>query len=226
MAEATARSPFHRGEREVQASLGVRDKIEDIGQRFIRDHMPEEHRAFYEGLPYLLIGSVDASGRPWASLLVGRVGFVASPDPHTLTINTRRIFGDPLNENVSESSPVGVLGIEYSTRRRNRLTGKIATLADDGLEIRVDQTFGNCPQYIQAREPELLPEIDAVGDARPIQRMDRWSDRAQEIVSRADNFYIATHYSEDPDNVAHGADVSHRGGKPGFVRGRRLPVPA
>ena len=173
MTERSATSPFHRGEREIQARQGVRDKIEDIGQRFIRDHLPDEHRAFYEGLPYLLIGSVDASSRPWASVLVGRVGFAASADPHTLTINTRRIFGDPLDENLSEGSPVGVLGIDYSTRRRNRLTGKIATLADDCLEIHVDQTFGNCPQYIQAREPELPPEIDAVGDARPIQRMER-----------------------------------------------------
>ncbi|MFB3117474.1 MAG: pyridoxamine 5'-phosphate oxidase family protein, partial [Myxococcota bacterium] len=218
MAEPSTMSPFHRSEREVQARLGVRDKIEEIGQRFIRDHLPDEHRAFYEGLPYLLIGSVDTSGRPWASVLVGRVGFVTSPDPHTLVIDTPRIYGDPLNDSVSEGSPVGVLGIEYSTRRRNRLAGKIATLKDETLEIRVDQTFGNCPQYIQAREPEFLAEIDSVGDARRIQRMDRLSDRAQEIVSRADNFYIATYYSEDPNDVTHGADVSHRGGKPGFVR--------
>ncbi|MCZ6869911.1 MAG: pyridoxamine 5'-phosphate oxidase family protein [Gammaproteobacteria bacterium] len=218
MAEPSLASPFHRGEREIQSRLGVREKIEDIGQRFIRDHLPDEHRAFYEGLPYLLVGSVDATGRPWASVLVGRVGFLSSPDPRTLLIDTRRIYGDPLNENVSEGSAVGVLGIDYLSRRRNRLTGRIARFAEDCIEIRVDQTFGNCPQYIQAREPELLPEIDAVGDARPIHRMDRLSERAQEIVSSADNFYIATHYSEDSNDVTHGADVSHRGGKPGFVR--------
>ena len=218
MAEPSVESPVHRGEREIQTRLGIREQIEGVGQRCIRDHLVDEHRAFYEGLPYLFIGSVDASGRPWASVLVDRVGFVSSPDPHTLLIDTHRINGDPLNENVSKGSPVGVLGIEYTTRRRNRLTGKITTLTEDCLEIRVDQTFGNCPQYIQAREPELLPEIDVVGDVRPIQRMDRLSDRAQEIVSRADNFYIATHYSEDPNDVTHGADVSHRGGKPGFVR--------
>lgn len=30
----------------------MREKIEDIDQRFIRDHTPEEHGAFYERLPY------------------------------------------------------------------------------------------------------------------------------------------------------------------------------
>ena len=57
-------SPFHPGEREIQTRLGVREQIEDIGKRFIRDYMPEEHRAFYAQLPFLLIGSVDKAGRP------------------------------------------------------------------------------------------------------------------------------------------------------------------
>jgi hypothetical protein len=49
---ATAvRSPFHRGERDIQSRLGVREQIEDIGQRFIRDYMPDEHRQFYAKLP-------------------------------------------------------------------------------------------------------------------------------------------------------------------------------
>jgi len=42
-------------------------------------------------------------------------------------------------------------------------------------------------------------------------------DRAKEIIKNADHFYIATHYPGDDKNVTHGADVSHRGGKPGFV---------
>ena len=64
-------SPFHPGEQEIQARLGMRDEIEDIGQRFIRDHLPEQHQEFYANLPYLVVGSVDDAGRPWASLLAG-----------------------------------------------------------------------------------------------------------------------------------------------------------
>ena len=91
---ATAiRSPFHRGERDIQSRLGVREQIEDIGQRFIRDYMPDEHRQFYAKLPMLLIGSVDKSRRPWASVLVGRPGFVHSPEPKILQIESRLISG-------------------------------------------------------------------------------------------------------------------------------------
>ncbi|MCZ6720481.1 MAG: hypothetical protein O7A65_02955, partial [Proteobacteria bacterium] len=52
-------SPFHRGEREVQERVGVRDKIEQFGRRVIRDHLPDEHREFYAQLPFIFIGSVD-----------------------------------------------------------------------------------------------------------------------------------------------------------------------
>jgi len=114
-------SPFHRGEREVQTRLGVRDSVEAVGQRFIRDHMPGEHRAFFSQLPFVLIGAVDNGGRAWASLLMGRPGFVDSPDARTLTIKTRLVFGDPLAGLLSKGANVGLLGIEYQTRRRNRV---------------------------------------------------------------------------------------------------------
>ncbi|HEB29103.1 MAG TPA: 2Fe-2S iron-sulfur cluster binding domain-containing protein [Porticoccus sp.] len=211
-------SPFHRGEQDIQSRLGVREQVEELGQRFIRDHMPEQQRAFYAQLPYLLIGTVDDAGRPWASILAGRPGFVHTPDPYTLSIEARPIFGDPLNDTLSEGLQVGLLGIEYQSRRRNRMTGKVAALDDKYIDIKVDQTFGNCPQYIQARDYELLPDIDSIGEDRPVHRIKRLSDRAREIISLADNFYIATHYAGGSDDVTCGADVSHRGGKPGFVR--------
>ena len=48
--------------------------------------------------------------------------------------------------------------------------------------------------------------------------MQQFSDRAREMIALADNFYIATHCNDGADVVTCGADVSHRGGKPGFVR--------
>ncbi len=218
MSEQPVVSPFHEGEREIQTRLGVRDQLEDMGQRFIRSYMPDEHREFYEQLPYLLIGSVDKSGRPWASVLVGRSGFVRTPDEYTLSVNATRIHGDPLNQNLVPGAQVGVLGLDYRARRRNRLTGKITAFDAGSLTLKVDQAFGNCPQYIQAREAELLDGIDMPGEQRAQRPMTRLDDRAQAIVAKADHFFIATHYMGDEENVVHGTDVSHRGGRPGFVR--------
>ena len=218
MIDTVTQSPFHRGEREIQSRFGVRDQLEEIGQRFIHASMPGEHRQFYAQLPFLLLGSVDRSGRPWASVLVGRPGFAHSPDPRTLEIDTPMIFGDPLADNLAPGAQLGILGIEYQSRRRNRMNGEITSVSGAGMTIGIKQAFGNCPKYIQARSFEFLPGIESIGQAQPRHSLNSLGGRAREIIANSDNFYIATHYSEDSGKVSHGADVSHRGGKPGFVR--------
>ena len=197
MSQSSTLSPFHHGEREVQSRVGVRESSEQLGRRFIRNYLPGEHKTFFSQLPFVLIGAVDSLGRPWASILMGRPGFVDAPDANTLEINTRLVFGDPLNGLLAKGADVGLLGIEYHSRRRNRVAGQVAAIADHLITIRIDQTFGNCPQYIQSRDYELLPGIDAIGEPLARKELDSLNDRAREIIATADHFYIATHYSGD-----------------------------
>jgi predicted pyridoxine 5'-phosphate oxidase superfamily flavin-nucleotide-binding protein len=210
-------SPFHRGEQAIQAKLGVRERSEKIGAIAIRDHLPEQHQKFYSQLPFVFIGALDQHRLPWASVLFGRPGFMHAPDSKTLEIRTQMIDGDPLAHQLEPGSAVGVLGIEYETRRRNRLTARIEEMDDRKIRLSIDQTFGNCPQYIQARGLSLLEQIDSVGDARESENLDRISGVISEFVAQADNFYIASHHTEQVAVASNGADVSHRGGKPGFV---------
>ena len=81
-------SPWHAGERQIQASAGAAERMAVIGPKVIRDHLPEQHRDFYPLLPYLILGVVDEHGIPWATLLEGAPGFAHSPDPHTLQIDS------------------------------------------------------------------------------------------------------------------------------------------
>ena len=141
--QTPATSPFHDGERQVQERLGVRDKVETLARRAVRDHMPDQHRAFYEKLPFVLVGTVDKNGRPWASLLAGAPGFMATPDDKSLNIQASPLPGDPLAENLEPGASVAILGIEPETRRRNRMSGRLAAIFDGRLEIAVKQTFGN-----------------------------------------------------------------------------------
>ena len=91
-------SPWHRGEREVHRRLGISEEIEAIGGHNIRPFMPDQHRLFFAQLPFILVGSVDRTGRPWASLLSGSPGFVQSPDPRLLHVAALPAPGDPLVE--------------------------------------------------------------------------------------------------------------------------------
>lgn len=213
MADADT-SPFHPAEQAVQTSLGVRDAIEVFARRAVRDHMPQQHRDFFAMLPFLLVGSVDGQGRPWASMLVGQPGFAASPDPKTLAVTARPLAGDPLTENLQAGADVGILGIELATRRRNRLNGKIAATTGDGFTVAVTQSFGNCPQFIQTRDVVAAP-TPGVGR---ITRADRFDPATQTLISAADTLFVATAFADGEDHPSRGADVSHRGGKPGFVR--------
>jgi len=218
MPQTTEQSPFHRGEHAVQERVGVRERSEMIGQRTIRDHMPEQHREFYRQLPFVFIGAVDRAARPWASILVGRPGFIHSSDPRSLEIDAPMIDGDPLAGQLECGAAVGLLGIEYETRRRNRLSAQVVEAKRNGLSLKIVQTFGNCPQYIQARGFSLLEGIDLIGEPLETESFTTIDHRNGELIGAADNFYIATHHADAQDAASNGADVSHRGGNPGFVQ--------
>ena len=174
----TMQSPFHPGERAVQARVGVRDKAEVLGQRMIRDVMPDEHREFYATLPYLFVGSVDHRGQPWASMLFGRPGFANAPDAKTLDVAAGPIFGDPLRDNLAVDARLGVLGIDYATRRRNRLNGRVRNAQTKGFTVEVEQAFGNCPRFIQKRTVEVTDRIEQASDTLPVTDMNALNVRA------------------------------------------------
>jgi uncharacterized protein len=219
---------FHAGETSIQQRLGVREKIEDLGRRVVRDHMPDQHRSFFAQLPFLLIGALDSDRRPWATVLAGPPGFVRSPDPRTLIIDARPSSTDPLAEALVPGASIGLLGIEPHTRRRNRMNGVLQERSGSGLHVAVSQSFGNCPKYIQARRAEY---VETVAREAQVRRGSVLDGEHRERVRRADTFYIATAHPNADHGAARseGIDVSHRGGKRGFVRvdgeGSRLTIP-
>ncbi|MBL4864326.1 MAG: pyridoxamine 5'-phosphate oxidase family protein [Rhodobiaceae bacterium] len=216
-------SPFHKGEQEIQDRVGVRDRAEMLARRVVRDHMPDQHREFYEALPFLLLGSTDQAGRPWASVVAGPEGFISSPDPRRLKIQAAPLPGDPLAETLASGTPIGVLGIDPATRRRNRMTGKIGKVERQGseiggFEIDVAQAFGNCPKFIQTRSVHFSEEKDSADKTANVEKGTVLDAQAQNLIATADTFFIATTFKDENPSQADGSDVSHRGGKPGFVK--------
>ena len=148
-------TPFHEGERRVQDRAGTRARMEVAGPRLIRDHMPDQHRELFGKLPYLIVGAADASGQPWATVLTGAPGFV------TTTAQGMRIAAlpdpqDPVGQALRPGAAIGVLGIELSTRRRNRMNGRVRYVERAGFTVGVVQSFGNCPKHIHVRQHSLV----------------------------------------------------------------------
>ena len=183
------------------------------------DSMSEAHRQFFAQLRYVLVGADDAGGWPLATLLSGAPGFVASPDSTTLRISAEPGAGDPAAPALVAGSDIGILGIDLATRRRNRANGRIISHDARGVEVAVNQSFGNCPQYIQRRTVDAQIALREA-QAATVETMIHLDREALGSIERADTCFVAS-------RSLHGADISHRGGRPGFIRvdGDSLTIP-
>jgi uncharacterized protein len=208
---------FHAGEQALQARIGVRERMAFYGPRAIRDFLPDQHRAFFPLLTYLPVAVLGQGGWPIGTMLTGAAGFVTSPAPRSLRVAALAADGDPAAAGLSVSAPIGILGIDLSTRRRNRANGRITKLDDEGFSVGVEQSFGNCAQYIQLRDVAVNRGVSQV-TTETLASLDA---PARTMVAGSDTFFVASSAG------AAGLDMSHRGGRPGFVRvdDDRLTVP-
>jgi len=212
---AANEASFHAGEISLQREAGVAERLDRAGPQVIRSSLPEQHQEFFPQLPFLITGSLDQRGQPSASLLAGPPGFAFSPDPGRLRVDGLPSAGSALRANLQLGAPLGLLGIQAHTLRRNRVNGRVRELDGAGFCVEVDQSFGNCPKYIHAREAFY------VGVARPtVAELSTQLDaRARALITAADTFYLASAHPDALESPArsHGVDVSHRGGPAGFV---------
>jgi predicted pyridoxine 5'-phosphate oxidase superfamily flavin-nucleotide-binding protein len=208
--------PFNADELAAQALAGGGPH----GGGVMYDSMSEAHRQFFAQLRYLLIGAVEAGGWPIATLLSGAPGFVEAPDSATLRISAKPSPGDPAAHALVAGHDIGILGIDLATRRRNRANGRIVQQDARGVQVAVNQSFGNCPQYIQRRTLDAAPTAGGEAQAGAVESLVRLDRAARAAIERADTCFVAS-------RSAHGADISHRGGRPGFVRvdGDALTIP-
>ncbi|WP_299548838.1 pyridoxamine 5'-phosphate oxidase family protein [uncultured Tateyamaria sp.] len=178
---------FHEGELKLQDQTGWRARIDTMTQHLMRDYMSDQHREFFEGLEYIFLGTVDQSGLPHASIVTGQVGFATTPDPKTLVIQTGDRADARAYNALAIGQPVGVLGVDLSNRRRNRMHGRISDLDAHSITITVVQSYGNCPKYISLREISERA-IQVPGDATT--RRDGLSDADTAIIRAADTLEV------------------------------------
>lgn len=210
--------PFHKGELIAQALAGV-----DPFNAPIRNRMPDQHRTFFPLLPFLAVAVADAAGWPLATLVQGPPGFASSPDPARLDVAALPAPDDPVRARLVAGAPVGMLGIDLGTRRRNRLNGVVSALGDTGFAVDVVQSFGNCPRYIHVRA--LQPVERTPG---PVSAFDTGLPaRARAMLAETPTLFVASASGADAHDGAAGLDISHRGGPAGFARldGDVLVVP-
>lgn len=208
---------FHDGERAVQRRAGVETEAARLEGMLHRATLSGGFARFLAGRRFAALAGRDGAGRLWVSALAAEPGFLAVDDPTTLTIATTPVVGDPLYR-LPAGQAIGIVVIEFATRRRVRVNGTLTEVSDRELRIDVDQAYGNCPQYIQPRSLTPAPGGAASGTTRRSGHLTA-DDVAQ--LRRADTVFVGTAHP------TRGTDASHRGGPAGFVRvdGNRLSWP-
>ncbi|CAB9493680.1 pyridoxamine 5'-phosphate oxidase family protein [Alteromonas macleodii] len=231
---------FHHGEIALQKKLGIDKEIGERTKGFIRSYMPEQHRLFFTSSPFTVLALVNDEGYPVAVPVWGEGDFIESPSPtqlrFSLQVQVWNMMLGALDLDVISGSKVGIVGIEYATRRRNRLNGTINHANNGNLTILVDQSFGNCPQYIHKRNTTkrrrlaigVQPESNASCNVNMATTTTNVIDtRVRTIIESAETFFIASRHSSLGQEANEGLDVSHRGGKAGFVnvKGNTITFP-
>lgn len=211
MSELT--SVFHEGERRLHKKLDIEERQHQLGLRMVRDHMPDQHREFFAALESVHIGAIDSDGHPWAIMRTGAPGFMTSPNDKTLMISSKPLSGEPADLNFMIGAKTSVVGIEFETQRRNRLNATIEAATDSSLSFHVDQSYGNCPKYIQIRHKTPA----GPNAAQPPVTSATLSEADKGQIAQADTLLIASRAAELGDDPRAGVDINHRGGMPGFV---------
>jgi uncharacterized protein len=204
-------SVFHPGELSVQQRAGVHDQARKIGAG-IHATISAAAAEFLLAQRFAVLAAADTTGRLWASPLTGRRGFVEPLEERRLRVHAYLTASDPLAESLTDGVAVGLLVIDFASRKRLRVNGSAVARAE-GFDVLTREVFGNCPKYIQSRVSEDADEARGTGReaARP-QLTSALNARQQEWIRCADTFFIGTR------DAAAGTDASHRGGNPGFVR--------
>lgn len=209
----THTATFHAGEVAVQNRAGLPSRARDMASRAIRNAMPAQHQEFFESLPLMFLALLDRRGRPWAVPVSGAPGLAKALSSKRLSLISAPVLAEDFELDTDPGAGIGLIGIDLATRRRNRVNGRI-TSRGTGLEIEVDQSFGNCPKYIQTRAFAPSPSDPPHTTRRPVQLK---SDAARRIIAGADTFFIASRATSAAGSANDGLDASHRGGLPGFL---------
>uniref|UniRef100_A0A060SX02 ARAD1A09548p n=1 Tax=Blastobotrys adeninivorans TaxID=409370 RepID=A0A060SX02_BLAAD len=203
----------HEGEVLVHRTLGIHPD-----PPLTYPSLTPQMAAFFEQVPFLPLGYVDPEGKLWVSILTGdseKEQFVHAVSDNLIGVEPRNLSPeDPLIETLKGDHPVPMasVGVMVSNRRRNKLycssVGAKVDANDGTVRFLVNATgvLGNCPKYITTKKTWPVQCTPVLSDS-----FTRLDSKCRQLISRADQFYMASIHDKD-------MDVNHRGGRPGFVR--------
>jgi uncharacterized protein len=204
--------PFHEGEISVQERAGERDPACRHGAAISSRIVPGA-LSFLARQRLLALSAAGDDGHLWTSVWCGEPGFVQSADGQRLSILPSLMTAspdDPVLRRLANGRDLGLLAIEFASRRRLRINGTVEAISADEIGVFVKESVPNCPKYIQRRQPHDVPTTPS--SRRPSEWGRTVDEERRALIGRADTAFVGSLHP------ARGVDASHRGGAPGFIR--------
>ncbi len=205
--------PFHAGEILLQKELNERDAA-ILNGRLCEDVVIAAAHQFLIQQPFIVLSASQTPERIPVTIIYGEPGFISIQESGkkitiSLTKHQNRIH-DPVLRILGQGTRVGALVIDLSTRRRLRVNGRIESISDDEISLIVDESYPNCPKYIQKRSIEYHKDVST--KAELIERGEKLQNNHLALIRSADTFFVSSL------NPSGHADASHRGGPSGFIQ--------
>jgi len=198
---------FHEGELATQRRAGVQVEVKRLEKMLDSAHISGGASRFLAVQSFAAVTGRDREGVLWVSPLAGPPGFLQGDD-EILRVSVMPRRGDPLHR-MPAGQQLGLIAIDFAARRRIRINGTLVKGDNAGMTVRVDQAYGNCPQYIQRRDLNVSTLTAPAADER---RATLLAPADQAMIAASDTFFLGT------THPVRGSDASHRGGSAGFVR--------
>ena len=199
--------PFHEGERRVQQRAGAVQEADRNGAR-ISAHIPAGAIPFVMQQSLLTLAILD-KGAMWCLPIVGQAGWM-SATRESIHLDLEQAIA-PIDQRILSAAEdrqfVGGVVLDFATRRRLRVNGRLERVSDKLLVLTVVESYPNCPKYVAQRT--LIWSADA--PAAFFEKGESLTAEQRETITTTDVFLIATQHP------SRGLDTSHRGGNPGFV---------
>ena len=199
-------SLYHEGEKYIQSLMDVGDKAESLSA-MIQNEIPSDASDFLKSLRFGVIALSIDNQEVYTTLVYSDSCFITEERKDKIRISLK--YHDYIPEEFFEVEDVniGFIGLDFEKAMRVRING-FAKVERKNISLRVQEIYANCPRYIHKRV--LQPKLKDLGESS-IVRDTKMSAECMEVIKKADTFFLAS------SHTVKGVDVSHKGGKAGFV---------
>ncbi|PPJ56134.1 hypothetical protein CBER1_02088 [Cercospora berteroae] len=223
---------WHSGEAEMQRKL----QVHGLDNPTVPQLSPQLANHL-QIAPTISLGTIDADGRPWTTLLGGgkplsqplgngiigiKSAVTGKHDPVVELLVGKEATGQVVREE-GKGRMISGLTIDLDTRKRVKLygrmiagalstrddevTGQQESIVEMQVVLKIEQSLGNCPKYLNKRK--IQP---AVAKPELLSGSAQLPQQALDLLAKADLFFVSS-ANKDED-----MDTNHRGGPAGFLR--------